>query len=682
MKKRIIGLILVVAMAVLALAGCGYSYQDDDLTKYATFDVAKFKEALGELSIKDGDFTMYADIRAEKVQDEIFTTLASSITEDGDKLEEGTLGKYDVVYYCCYYTADIDGETKVFGFIGTDDKNDKTEDSPMAPGKAVSIQLGLNSLEDMKLDLSDKLIGKDIKDYIYEIDTTTKVAADTTVIVSYTIKAPTFVDGEVQKDSAGEVIYEETSVSYVELVIPAAAESGSAGDNAKATAKSFAEQLVGKKVASALTDSFTASEVLEDGQTYDVTYSGVTVHWTKLSGDVIATTTETTYKSTKNVEATDGETYDLKDKELTYHYLPVYYYDVAETLSAEILIKDVYGSISLDKDEDEDGEISDEEKGTFDCITSDMKNGETSVTTIIDKINDLIEDIEKAKEEEDKESSSSTGADKDDDEKEEEDKPTLEEQLAAEIDKLLGCAKEGETADAAALEQKMIDEYEQEVYDALEEEYEAEISENLGVKVFAAAKKYTTFKYDENGRIILPWDQVNEAYTRNYEYYKYQFYQGSVNKVYYYDTYNGDFDAFLKKEVAGSASATMQNVYDVIGAEAEAYVQELIMIYSMGKALDNAGALSDEDNTEINEHQYANETMVSSGTLAQYESWGIIADGDMYYTERNDLVHAYVLDNIMDYILEIKEKEEDDTNLKVEFERDFLKYEFEETEEE
>ena len=42
MKKRIISLILVVAMAFLALTGCAYNYAKDDMSKYATFKSQEF----------------------------------------------------------------------------------------------------------------------------------------------------------------------------------------------------------------------------------------------------------------------------------------------------------------------------------------------------------------------------------------------------------------------------------------------------------------------------------------------------------------------------------------------------------------------------------------------------------------------------------------------------------------
>ena len=56
MKKRIISLILVVALAFLTLTGCAYNYAKDDMSKYATLDTEAFYNALQALSFTEGDF--------------------------------------------------------------------------------------------------------------------------------------------------------------------------------------------------------------------------------------------------------------------------------------------------------------------------------------------------------------------------------------------------------------------------------------------------------------------------------------------------------------------------------------------------------------------------------------------------------------------------------------------------
>ena len=119
MKKRIISLILVAVMAVLALSGCAYSYDKDDMSNYATFDKDAFFKALadGSIKIEDADFGVDEDDRQLQVLDAIFTAIAKNVDTDNKKTE-GVPGKYDIAYYCYYYTAEIDGKTVVFGTSG------------------------------------------------------------------------------------------------------------------------------------------------------------------------------------------------------------------------------------------------------------------------------------------------------------------------------------------------------------------------------------------------------------------------------------------------------------------------------------------------------------------------------------------------------------------------------------
>ena len=93
MKKRIISLILVVVMSLLTLSGCAYSYEKDDMSKYATFDSEAFFKALtdGKITIADATFGTDEEGRWEKVADDIFTTLGKNADTDEkvdlDKLE-------------------------------------------------------------------------------------------------------------------------------------------------------------------------------------------------------------------------------------------------------------------------------------------------------------------------------------------------------------------------------------------------------------------------------------------------------------------------------------------------------------------------------------------------------------------------------------------------------------------
>ena len=55
MKKRIIALILVIAMSVLALASCGeYDYSDVDFEECTTVNLTDLQKALLSIIIEDG----------------------------------------------------------------------------------------------------------------------------------------------------------------------------------------------------------------------------------------------------------------------------------------------------------------------------------------------------------------------------------------------------------------------------------------------------------------------------------------------------------------------------------------------------------------------------------------------------------------------------------------------------
>ena len=111
--KRIIAMILVVASLVLTLVSCGaFSYADEDLSAYASLnDKSKFEELIKNIKIEEGDFTADPETRAKKVLDAIYEVLADTVTETKT---EGTPDDRDLVYYCYYATADVDGETLVF----------------------------------------------------------------------------------------------------------------------------------------------------------------------------------------------------------------------------------------------------------------------------------------------------------------------------------------------------------------------------------------------------------------------------------------------------------------------------------------------------------------------------------------------------------------------------------------
>lgn len=660
MKKRIISLVLVVVMAVLALASCGYSYQSDDLTKYATFNKQAFLDALVDaenvIEIADGSFGTDEAVRQNKVQDKIFTSLGSAADADA-KLYEGNLGKYDVVYYSYYVTATVKDA----------DKNDVVRtfyaNTKLAESAATKLQLGFSEYSTtLNEAVSSALLGKDIKDYVYKTDTKSAVAGGDVIYISYTVSQPQFnADGTPKLDAEGKQSYASTKLVYVPLTVDNAPEITDGTE----VNRTFTQQLLGKKPGTVST-SITAKEEFH-GELYDVTYSSINIHWIVESMTAIEVK-DTTYTTTTKVTASeDNKSYDLKDVELTYHVLPVYYLDVEATVDAYSVIKELLGALTVGEDTDGDGEISKDEYGTFSFLHEDLKNGEVKIADIVKNLNEYLEKyaenvkaVSTAKKELDSKQKvvDDAGANASDPQKTaladakkayDEAVETLnesEEVVDGEIDKLLGCAE--------GLDEKVVTEYTQSVYDSLEDAYEKELAKSLSTKVWALALKNITY-VTEDGKPVLPWDSVHAFYDRTIEVYKYEFYTGTYSSssgVSNYDQYKGDFNAFLKVKVGLAATVDMQQVYDKIGAEAEENARQLIAVYSMYKAFGEDVALTDED-------MAAAENMLSI--------YNMIYGGE--YATLDDFVHAEVLNNVMDYLLEIEEREEGETDLTVVFKR-------------
>ncbi len=182
MKKRIISLILVVAMAILTLTGCAYNYAKDDMSQYATLDFQKFYDALQALTIEEEGFGTDEEARKAKVQDAIAGAILK-VTDTTEKLFEGKVEKYDSLYFC-YFATDAEGNI----FYA----------SKMDESKPTNIQVGLTSLEDLNKAISDGVLALegDIKDYIYNTSSATVVGKGDVISLSYT---KTWKDGETDK---------------------------------------------------------------------------------------------------------------------------------------------------------------------------------------------------------------------------------------------------------------------------------------------------------------------------------------------------------------------------------------------------------------------------------------------------------------------------------------------------
>ena len=235
MKKRIISLILVVAMAFLTLTGCSYNYAKDDMSKYATLDAEAFYNALQALTITDGDFGTDETVRQNKVKDAIAAAILK-VTDTTNKKYEGKIENYDALYFC-YYATDAEGNI----FFAT----------KMDESKPSNIQIGLTTLEGLNKAVSEGALDKNIEDYLYYTSSATVVGKGDAISISYT---------KTWKDSAGE---KTETVNHEYFVI---------GENNK-----LADALVGARVGVVLpeikfteTDTATSTEI-------EYTYSDVKV---------------------------------------------------------------------------------------------------------------------------------------------------------------------------------------------------------------------------------------------------------------------------------------------------------------------------------------------------------------------------------------------------------------------
>lgn len=670
MKKRIISLILVAVMSLLCFASCAYNYAQDDMTKYASFDKDAFLKALETLVIEDGDFGTVQSIRLEKVQDKIYSTLAGKVDVD-NKLYEGIAGKFDVYYYCYYYTAEIDGETYYFST------------STMQESKATKIQLGLSSHEGLNEKIVEALAGYDLTDKAYKTNTENKTKSGDTIYVTYTesYSVPKLDDkGEPVLDKDGEQLYEEKKTTYtlVPVVLPTVP---TAQEGEEAPKLTFEQQLVDKSVGS-VSEIKVKKDVEGNGTEREVKYSSISIGWIVDNETAATVITDKTYTEKKEVADTEGVKHDLKDVELQYHIYPVYYNEVAETLNATLIFMDLIGSsITAKEDFDGDGEIGEDEEGTLPIFDDEtLKNGEKTISALIEELSELIADYDEAKKALDDAKTAVTKAEDAITKAGGEDKATTTQKNALKtakedldeaqkefddqkkkvddkITEVLACGED--------VESKIVEQYNDYVYEGLEDAYKAELQENLSVEIFALAKKYISYNKDENGRIILPWNAVNEAYNRLMNNYRYKFYTGNYTSssssssttsstVSNYKQYNGDFNAYLRIAAGLKSTSTMQEVYDAIGAEAEESVKDIVLVYTLANIYGDEVAINNEDIDEFKKSfMYI---------LLVYQ----VGEENV---DQNDFIHAIQFDKVMDHILEIDESDDESDSLVVKFKR-------------
>ena len=654
MKKRIISTILLLAMSLLVLAGCAYSFADDDMSAYASFKSSDFVTDILALTILDGDFTTDDNIRRDKVNDAIYTLLAKEVDAD-EKNTEGTPSGYDLLYYCYYCTVEVD-------IKGAEEGEPKTKTvilfaSAMKESAAEKVQLGLSSNDGIKKLIAEALAEVDFTDVRYSTVTDRKTKTGDKLVVSYT--------KEYTTDSEDEeiVIPKKVTQSYVEID----------------STHELYSKLMDKDINVSISIDDTKETV--DSHEFDVKYSGVKVHWIVENKTEAATVKDVTYTAKKEVTDVNGDTYDLKDKELTYHVFPVYYQSVAALDADSVLRVLLAENIAHAHDANEDGDFDDDEdtKGSLASFANlNYKNGEDTLNALVEKLEELQKDLADAEKSHstaqtnydsakatvdkagDEATSTQQNALNDAKDKLDEAKATLDEaqeKVDEQIEKIYGVTVPAEdiTDGIKDIKDVIVNDYWQSQYEVLEEKYKADIKSKLAAEVYAKAKKYVEF--GDN----LPKKAVDNEYDKLLNDYKYDYYEGNYSTsgdttVTNYDYYRhrGEFLGFLIKELNLKDDATMKDAKAAIRAEAEAEVKDLVIVYTLADFYDIS--LTEE---EIEEAEAAAEYY---NYLYQY----IYGASDA--VEEEDFIHAKLFDKVMNYILEEKEPTAEDGN-KVVYER-------------
>lgn len=430
MKKRIVGLALLISMLMLALCSCAYSYQKDDMSKYADYNKETFLAAMQTLKIEDGEFTESA--REPKTVLAVNDKLAAAVerTEE-NRLVSGTFGKDQIIYFC-YYAEGEDGTVYTAKMKSASASNFFAADVVDGEGLNAAVFAALDGKAYSAL-------------YVTKTATTDTVEAGKLAFVSYTRSY----------DEEGNAKTETFTTAPV--VIPAAADD------------TFAGQLIGKSVATTLAEDITVGAD---------TYSKVKVDFVVDAGECFDATY--TYTASTSTTTVTGKTVDLKDKELTVHVYPQYVYVVegymenyadvdSEALYTAILTS-VFGksitTASL--------------PGFTDSATYKFTDGDKEVT-----FKSLVENIVKLKEAYDKANTELTAAT---------DATKAEKQTAFDsaktaldtaVSELPGKAKQCD-AEMVTLFNTA---YRKSIYDSLESKYNTEIKNNLSKAVFAALKE-------------------------------------------------------------------------------------------------------------------------------------------------------------------------------------------------
>lgn len=678
-KKRIICLILVVVMLALSLVGCGgYSYADDDLSKYASFDYANgkadFLAALQNLIIDEGDFTENDAIRADKVYDAMYAAIASASSDNATD-NKGVIGAHDMFYYS-YYLTYKDGEKTVY--LAPDYMRD---------GKTVKIQLGKKDATELQKAIYAQITeGYDLTGKAYAPITTGKAIAGEIAYISYVCSYDVVGDdGKVTSTSVTvtrqRVVLDANDPIHVKLIANLESEEGK-------------EELVRKGGVDIGTE-FKEDIVIPAEVGYvlkgekinkEIKVTKAKIEFVEEAGKELCTFDDNSY-----VEAADkvafkdiyGQDVDVKGKVVTYHVYPVKYSKVEE-LDATNIINLIYGKnfdeatakkvifgaglaekADMTEEEKKAAEeklnaaiaefklvVSDTETKDFATAVKDLNTALSSFATKDKALDDAKTNLEKAEK-------ALSEVDKEDAENKALAEKNVEDCKAAvtkaEEELKLATTKRDDDVSAfiaVKLGDKTVEEiieegYENVTYDQLQTAYRQEIKEQLALEIMKLIKNKVVVS-------TYPSDLVDEVYDQLYNEYQYNFYKTNYknedgkevtdekgNKVTNYSYYKGSFRDYL---CAAMGVEKYKEAREQLRADAQTLIKPVLQYSFVASQLDKVYT-----NEEFEEYEENSSSMRE--LLELYYGYSDEQIDEYYKNARN----ALQLDKLLNYLLETDE---------------------------
>ena len=448
-----------------------------------------------------------------------------------------------------------------------------------------------------------------------------KVASGNAAYVSYTLTFPVSsltLTGDGAYDFPAEIKDMNPTVKGDQVQITVSYEKVIAGaENNNFAAKHLATQLAGKTVGGDKFNADVTGVALSNGNTTDLKYSNVTVHWVQKTSNPAITFEykpfEEEYDAEKKNEKTEkniyGEAIRLNGETLTYHVFPVYYIDVVNGLFTEnadaediatLILTECYKTAITNMTDAFSKITSEEYKGAENKTAKDLL-GELytllgTLSTKTSNASSALTELTKAQENRAK----NTNTDNVESLKDKESKAydsyqtakneerAARDSVTIKVGEILAC-KKGETGIAA----DVIADYKQYHYDTLDATFRSDIKKALASAISTVLKSESTVTFNK-----LPKKAVNQAYKALMDAYQQDFYEGkytttgsstssSVSQT-NYEKYEGNFNRYLIAKVLNGKEGTVKDAKAAVRVMAEDAVKEIMYVYILTEMVEEA----------------------------------------------------------------------------------------------